>query len=387
MVAAGPLSIMLYGPALPTIVDALGTTDAMGKLSLSAYLGAFALAQLICGPLSDSWGRRRVTVIFLAIYVAGSLVAAFGPSVEWLLAGRILQGIGVSVGVALSRAMVRDQFVGRESIRILTLINLILTVTPLLSPTLGSLLLLAGNWHLLFLAMGAYGLGLIALVALVARETHPPALRRPFRPIAVMRDYGLLLRSPAFLHPALLLALVFGGFNGFSTLLPFVLIGEMGLTPFQFAMAMLVQTAAFITGNIIAGYLARTLSGQGMVRVGVPLIVLSGIGFVVGPMIAPGHPMSVMLPVALWMLGLAFIGPSATAAAMAGFGSIAGAAGALTGVMQIGGGFVTSLLASIAFASSGTALMVLLPVLAALTAVLALMQRLTARPVPIVPET
>lgn len=385
MVAAGPLSIMLYGPALPTIVQALGTTDAMGKLSLSAYLGAFAMAQLVCGPLSDSWGRRRVTVMFFAIYVTGSLVAAFAPGIEWLLAGRVLQGIGVSVGVALSRAMVRDQFVGRESVRILTLINLILTVTPLASPTLGSLLLLAGNWHLLFLTMGAYGLGLIALIGFVARETHPPARRQPFRPKTVMRNYGLLLRSPVFLQPALLLALVFGGFNGFATLLPFVLIGEMGLTPLQFALSMLVQTGAFIIGNIIAGYLAKTLSGQDLVRLGVPLIVLSGIGFVVGPMLAAGNPMSVMVPVAFWMLGLAFIGPSATAAAMAGFGSIAGAAGAMTGVLQIGGGFVTSLLASVAFATSGMALMVLMPILAALTAVLALVQRLTVEPVPTAP--
>ncbi|WP_323015323.1 MFS transporter, partial [Devosia sp.] len=110
MVAAGPLSISLYGPALPTIVADLGTTAAMGKLSLSVYFGAFALAQLVCGPLSDSLGRRRVTMVFMALYVLGSLVASLGPDIAWLLAGRVLQGVGVSVGVALSRAMVRDQF-------------------------------------------------------------------------------------------------------------------------------------------------------------------------------------------------------------------------------------------------------------------------------------
>src|SRR5690349_9945340 len=115
MVAVGPLSISLYAPALPTIVADLATTESMGKLSLSVYFGAFALSQLLCGPLSDSYGRKKIAIWFFAIYVLGSLVAALGPSIGWLLAGRVLQGVGVSVGVALSRAMVRDQFVGSES--------------------------------------------------------------------------------------------------------------------------------------------------------------------------------------------------------------------------------------------------------------------------------
>src|SRR5690606_5473863 len=140
----------------------------MGKLSLTVYFGAFALAQLVCGPLSDSWGRRRVTMWFMGLYMAGSLVASFGPDIFWLLAGRVLQGIGVSVGVALSRAMVRDQFSGGEAIRILTLINLILTVAPAIAPTLGSALLVVGSWHVLFVVMALYGLAIIGLMGLAA---------------------------------------------------------------------------------------------------------------------------------------------------------------------------------------------------------------------------
>lgn len=379
MVAAGPLAITLYGPALPTIVSELGTTDAMGKLSLSVYFGAFAAAQLVCGPLSDSLGRRRVTVLFFSLFVLGGLVAAFGPTIEWLLAGRILQGIGVSVGSALSRAMVRDQFVGSESIRILTMINLVLTVAPAVAPTLGSLILLGGSWHVLFIVMAGYGLGVIALTVMVTRETHPPARRQPFRPVTVVRNYGTLLGSPAFVLPALVLGLAFGGFYAFAALLPFVLIDELGLTTFQFAMAMLIQTGSFMVGNIVAGRMARRLSGPGMVRVGLVLIVLAGLGFALGLWLFPGAVLAVMVPVGLWMLALAFIGPSATAAAMAGFGGIAGAASALTGVFQIGGGFIGSTLASLAFADASTALTVLLPIIAVLTIVAALVQRMTIR--------
>ena len=379
LVAAGPLSISLYGPALPTIVSELGTTDALGKLSLAVYFAAFALAQLVCGPLSDSWGRRKVTALFLVLYVLGSLVAAFGGSIELLLAGRVLQGIGVSVGVALSRAMVRDQFTGTESIRILTLINLILTVAPAIAPTLGSVILLFGNWHLLFLVMGAYGLGLIALVQWGARETHPVAARVPFRVRSVVANYATLLRAPAFMAPALVLALSFGGFYGFAALLPFVLIDEIGLSTFGFAMVMLMQTGAFITGNVLAGYAASRLSGARMVQVGLVLIGLAGIGFALGLRLYPGAVLAVMGPVALWMLALAFIGPSTTSAAMAGFGSMAGAAGALTGVFQVGGGFVGATLASLAFATASAALTTLMPIMAGLTIAVALLRRIAIR--------
>lgn len=381
MVAAGPLSISLYGPALPTIVEELGTTDSMGKLSLSVYFGAFALAQLVCGPLSDSLGRRKVTLLFFSLYVVGSMVAALGPSIEFLLAGRILQGIGVSVGVALSRAMVRDQFVGTESIRILTLINLILTVAPAIAPTLGSIVLTFGSWHVLFLLMGVYGLAIMAMTWLVTRETQPVAARTRFSPVNVVRNYGILLRAPAFMIPALVLALSFGGFYGFAALLPFVLIDELGLSTFQFAMVMLMQTGAFIAGNVLAGYAAKRLSGSAMVRIGLVLLGVAGIGFALGLRVFPPGVLPVMLPVVLWMLALAFIGPSTTAAAMASFGSIAGAAGALTGVFQVGGGFVGATLAGVAFSDASSALVTLMPIMAALTIVVALLRRIASRPV------
>lgn len=385
LVAAGPLSILLYGPALPTIVSELGTTDSMGKLSLSVYLGAFALAQLVCGPLSDSLGRRKVTGLFFVLYVLGSLVAAFGTSIEALLLGRMLQGIGVSVGVALSRAMVRDQFTGSQSIRILTLINLILTVAPAIAPTLGSIILVFGSWNLMFLIMALYGVALIAMTALVTRETHPPSARQPFRPIVITRNYATLLRSPAFLVPALVLGLSFGGFYGFAALLPFVLLDELGLSTFQFAMVMLIQTGSFIAGNVLAGYAATRMTGVGMVRIGMVLIALAGLGFATGLPLFPGSVLAVMVPVGLWMLALAFVGPSSTAAAMSGFGSIAGAAGGLTGVFQVGGGFVGSTLASVAFADASTALCVLLPIIAAMTVAVALLRRIAGRPKEFLP--
>lgn len=375
MVATGPLSLTLYSPALPTIVGDFATTDAAGKMTLTVYFAAFALAQLICGPLSDRFGRRSVGIAFFAIYVLGSLVGALAPTLEVLFLGRFIQGFGVSAGVALSRAMVRDQFVGSEAIRILSLVNLILTVTPAVAPTLGSVILLWGSWHFMFVVMAGFGLAILALLGLSARETLPAERRMPFRPKIVFGNYRTLLAAPDFVFPALLLGLAFAGFHGFTALLPFILINDMGLTPFQFAMAMLVQTASFIAGNLLVGTLSRRLDGEQLVTIALGLLALSGIGFALLPNLFPQSVLAIMVPVGVWMLGLAFISPSATTAAMAGFGAIAGAAGAMSGFFQVGGGFVGSLAAGTLFPDARTALVVQLPATALITVGVALVDR------------
>ena len=371
MVATGPLSLTLYAPALPSLVTDLGTTDAGGKLTLTVYFAAFALAQLLCGPLSDRFGRRSTGIAFFAIYVLGSLVCTFAPSLEVLLFGRILQGFGVSAGVALSRAMVRDLFVGREAIGILTLINLVLTVAPAVAPTLGSVIMLVGSWHLMFVVMGAFGLAIIALLGFSSRETLAEERRVPLHPKTILSNYGRLLRAPAFLLPAGTLASAFGGFYASAALLPFVLIDQIGLTPFQFAMAMLIQTGSFITGNLVAGRLSKHIDGWQLVVIGLVLIALAGLGYAIGPRLWPDEVLGVMIPVGFWMLALACISPSATAAAMSGFGEIAGSAGALTGFFQMGGGFLASLAGTLFFPEARTALVTLMPALAAAAVVLA----------------
>lgn len=375
MVTTGPLSLTLYGPALPSIVADLGATDAGGKLTMTVYFAAFATSQLLCGPLSDRFGRRWVGIAFFAVYVLGSLVCALAPTLEMLLLGRLLQGLGVSAGVALSRAMVRDQFIGMDAIRILTMINLILTVAPAIAPTLGSLIMLAGSWHLMFVIMAGAGLAIIALLGFGARETLPPEARVPLHPGRVLANYARLLAAPDFLMPALVLALAFGGFYGFAALLPFILIDQIGLTPFEFAMAMLIQTGSFITGNIVAGRLARRLDGPALILLGLGFLALGGAGFAIAPRLFPDAVLATMMPVSLWMLALAAIGPSATASAMARYGHIAGAAGALTGFFQMGGGFAASVLAIALFPDAREALVNVLPALALLAVLITLWHR------------
>lgn len=369
IVVLGPLSFSLYTPALPALVEAFGTSAAAVKLTLTVYFAGFAFAQLVCGPLTDAFGRRPVAQAFFGIYLVGSLACAFSPTLEWLLAGRTLQGIGAAAGIAVSRAMVRDQFAGQKSARIMNLIGIMLAVGPAIAPTLGGVILTAIGWHAIFLVMVAYGLVVIALMTFVVPETNRHIDRALVRPSRVLSSYRELLSNSGFLGTALLMAMSPGALYTFAAMLPFVLIERVGLTPTQFGMGMLAQTGSYLMGAMTAGMLLRRMDAHRLVPMGLTLVVISGIGFGVGLRIWPASFVTVMGPVALWAFGNALIMPGTTASALAPFPHIAGAASALTGFTQIGGGLVGTAVAALLFSDPFVALTSITPVMAILAVI------------------
>jgi MFS transporter, DHA1 family, multidrug resistance protein len=198
LTAIGPISMALFTPAMPEIVNAFGTTEAAVKLTLSLYFAGFALAQLACGPLSDGFGRKPVIVAFMTIYLVASLGALMAPDVNVLIAARFMQGVGAAAGVAISRAIVRDLFAGERSARIMNLIGVILAIGPALAPTLGGLTMELFGWHAIFVLMVALAVLVIGTVRLALVETVERDPSR-IRVGALLGSYATLLRSPHFL--------------------------------------------------------------------------------------------------------------------------------------------------------------------------------------------
>src|ERR687894_1129587 len=212
IVALGPISMALYTPAMPTLVTAFQTTPANIKLTLTVFFFGFAFAQLVCGPLSDAYGRRPVAIGFFSVYLLGSVVAAVSPGIEWLLAGRALQGIGVAAGTAISRAIVRDQFTGQSSARIMNLIGLMLAVGPAVSPTIGGVLLSTLGWHSIFLVMVVYGIVALLVMGLWCVETNATPDPTQAYPGQILRNYAMLLRDSGFMRGSLVLGCAVGAF-------------------------------------------------------------------------------------------------------------------------------------------------------------------------------
>src|SRR5690606_20617600 len=198
LVALGPISMALFTPAMPELVRVFGTTDSTIKLTLSLYFAGFALTQLICGPLSDGFGRKPIAIAFIGIYLVASTLALFAPTVEFLIAARFLQGAGAAVGVAISRAIVRDLFTNETSARIMNLIGLILGVGPAFSPTIGGIAMELFGWEAIFVLMVLFGIAVLCIIQFYLVETVTRDLSR-IKPLALMKAYGQLMKSSYFI--------------------------------------------------------------------------------------------------------------------------------------------------------------------------------------------
>lgn len=334
----GPISMAIYTPAMPELVRAFATTEAAIKLSLSMFFGGFAVAQLVAGPLSDALGRKKATLIFIGIYLVGSMLAALAPNVGTILAGRLIQGIGASVGVVVGRAIVRDLYTGANAARILNTIGIFLAIGPAMGPTLGGLTLATFGWHALFLLMIAFGLLAASCTTLFLQETVTPDPAKLERE-QLIRNYWEVARNARFLATALILSGTVGALYAQATMLPFVLINRVGLTPTQFGMGMLMQSGFYLLGSLCLKLAAKRLGNPRCALIG---IIMCGSGAIVMALsvalVAPFF-LSIMAPVAICTFGLAFLTPYVVTVGLAPFPHIAGSASALTGFMQMTAGF------------------------------------------------
>lgn len=347
LVALGPISMALYTPAMPDLVSAFGTSLAAVKTTLTAYFAGFAAAQLVCGPLSDGFGRRPVLVGFLAIYAAASVAAALAPTIETMTVARLVQGTGAAAGVAISRAIVRDGFTGQDAARIMNTIGIWLALGPALSPLIGSLLLVTLGWPAIFAAMVVYGVILLCVVVLRLPETN--IHRDPSRasPAGLLAAYRRLVADPRFLFPAATLGLTIGGLYANATMLPFVLIERAGLSPTAFGLAMMLQSGSFIAGGLVTRRLLGRLDASRLVLPGLLVCAAGGVLLTASLAILPPTIVSVMGPVGIFAFALALFMPALTTGALAPFAEEAGAAAALMGFFQMGGGVLGSAAAAL----------------------------------------
>jgi len=380
LVAIGPISMSLYTPAMPELVRDFGTTEAVIKLTLSFYFAGFAFAQLIAGPLSDGLGRRPVALAFIAVYVGASIAAALSPQVEVLLGARLIQGIGASVGVATSRAIVRDLFTGEQSSRIMNLIGALLALGPALAPTIGGLTLIFASWRATFVIMVAFGAALMAVIVFAMRESgHPdPKL---IRPVGMLKAYGRLLGSGQFMAASIATGAAVGMLYTVATVLPFVLIGVVGMSPLAFGIGMIGQSGSYFVGTLVAGRLMRRIGADALVPIGVAIVVTGGLALAASTFLIVPSYLSVMIPIACYTFGIAFVTPALTTAALHPFPASAGAASALMGFIQMGMGFAGGVIAA-TLGDPLTAMGLVVPALALLAAAAYLSHRRIAARTP-----
>ncbi len=335
MVALGPVSSDLYLPALPEVASDLGTSVAAVQFTISGMLLGAAVGQLLMGPMSDRFGRRRPALVGIGLHVVASLLCLVAPSIGVLVLLRMVQGIGNSAATVTAMAVIRDRLTGAPAARVLSRLILVISVAPLLAPSLGGAIAGVAGWRAVFGALAALGVLLWVLVWRLLPESLPPH-RRASGVRAAVRGYGILVRDRGFLALAFLPGLVLGSIMSYVAAAPFILQMDHGLSQNQFAVLFAVNgTSGMFTSQVNAS-LMRRFDPMDVLRVAMPAVV--GLAALLLIVAATGWGGLLGLMVALWLVlgSFMFIAANATALALTPHGERAGSAAALLGAMQAG---------------------------------------------------
>jgi MFS transporter, DHA1 family, multidrug resistance protein len=352
--AVGPFAIDMYLPALPAISADLHATTSATQATLIAFFIAFGLCQIAYGPLSDVYGRKAPLYGGLACFIAGSIGCALAPDVGWLIAFRFIQGIGAAAMGVIPRAIIRDLHTGTEATRLMSLVMLVFSVSPILAPLTGSALIVPFGWRAVFVAVTSAALIALILVASLLPETRPAHERISGNLRSVLGSFAELLGDRHFLGLTFIGGLGISSFFAFLSTSSFVYIEHYGLTPTQYSMAFSVNAVGFIGASQFASHLGGRF-GMGRVVMAAVSIYASIAVLLLALTLAGFDSLAVLIP--LLFVSFAFLGlviPSTMVLALDNHGPIAGIASALGGTLQMVSGAVVVGIAGLFF--DGTSL-------------------------------
>jgi len=337
----------IYLPSLPEVAADLHTTTTAVQLTMTGVLVGGAVGQLVVGPLSDRFGRRRPVLIGIALHIVISLLCAVAPGIGTLIALRVAQGFFNAAATVVAIAVIRDRFTGSDASRLLSRLMLVIGVAPLFAPTVGGLIAGQWGWRAVFVALALFGAGLWLAVWRRLPETLAPGRRRAAGLRPALRGYRILLRDHHFVAIGVLPGLGMAVLMSYVIGSPFVLREGYGLSANQFALLFAMNGVALVGGAQINASLVRRVAPIHILGCALPLLLVATVVLLVIALTGAGGLFGLLA--ALWVtLGLIqFIPPNASAIALSRHGEIAGTAAAFIGAMQAGVAGVVSPLVGI----------------------------------------
>lgn len=330
-----PMSTDGMSPDLPALGVGLAVPMADVAAVMSAFVIAFAAAQLLCGALADAVGRRPVILGGLILYIVASVIGATARDFTIVVAARALQGLGCAAAVLLARTIVRDLLDRMGAARVLGIIGAIFGPVPILAPLLSGGLVTLFGWRAPLLGMGI----LCALVAIASvrllPETLRPEHRQPLHPWHVICSIGRLARSRPLLAYVFGNAFSFTGILLFSAAAPQVIIGHMGQSTGQFAMLLSLSTAGFVIGSFVSSRIVHRFALEGTLRIGTVLQASGTLLMIVTTSVAPESWAALVLPQIIFTFGWGFVQPQMQAGALSLHPRAIGQSSALLGFVQL----------------------------------------------------
>lgn len=332
--AVGPFAIDSYLPALPTLGASLHASPAAVQMSLTVFFMIIGVCQLFYGPISDVFGRKPPIYAGLTIFAVASVGCALAPTIEVLIGFRALQAFGACAGMVIPRAIVRDLYTGHEAAKLMALLMLVMSVSPILAPLAGSLVISLWSWREVFAALAVVAVACLVMTVVQLPETHPAERRLGKTLGSAFGSYGALLRDPVFTGLSVVSGFGLATFFVFIGSAPFVYIEHYGLTPTQFSLGFAVNAASFfamsqLTANLSARFGLAPVIRWSVMAVAAVMVLLAVTTLWVD---------SLALMMTLLFIGFGFLGlllPAAGVLSLEDHGAVAGSASALLGAIQM----------------------------------------------------
>ncbi|MEH6589302.1 MAG: multidrug effflux MFS transporter [Halioglobus sp.] len=333
LVSLGPLSIDMYLPAMPAMVEFFATDISGMHLTISVYLVGFSLFHLACGPLADRFGRKPVLMGGIILYVIACIGCSYADTVEELLLFRFLQGAGACVGPTLARTITRDIFGPTRAARALSLIAMLMALAPAVAPTLGGIMLLVLPWSSIFIFLAVYG----ALVIFLVQRYVPESLAVPqsLRPAVILRNYRELVANKHYVVVTLVGGLTYAGMITYLSSSSFIFIEMLGVPVQYYGLIFLSTVLGYMTGSALSARLSGRLKSETLMLIGTVVALAAALTMLLFSQQFPTSIWAIIVPMTFFTTALGLVLPHAMTIALRPFAHIAGTASALLGFTQM----------------------------------------------------
>ena len=340
-IAAAPLSLQIYLPAMPLAQAEFGATASGIQLTFSLAILSMALMPLVYGPLSDRYGRRRVLFIGLVIYAVGSILCALAQTALWLIIARVLQAVGASAGMVIVRAVVGDVYARDQAAKVMASLIVAMIVAPMIAPLLGGVIAQFLGWRAIFWIISAVALTMAVLVWAYLPETlKTPVKFTGLRGMALA--FGQLLKEPLYVAFVGQGAFMMCSFYIFLACAPYVVVDVMGRPVAEFGLYFLLTTVGFTLGNVLAGRYSGRVGIERMIIIGSVLSFFatwSALGLSIAQI---WIPVAIFGPIMVMGCANGLCLPNSSAGAIAVKPELAGSASGLMTSLQMGAAAIAS---------------------------------------------
>jgi MFS transporter, DHA1 family, multidrug resistance protein len=337
----GPLALNIFMPSMPGLQAEFRVTYGTVQLTLTLFLVGMAVCQLIYGPISDRVGRRPMLLGGLAIFVAASLMAVMAPTIELLIAARLLQALGGAAGIVLARAMVRDVFDRETSASVISYITMAFVVAPMVAPALGGLLDEAAGWRASFWLLAVFGALVLAAAWALLPETHVNR-GEAGKGMGLMTGAVTLFAMPSFRGYVLTLSFTSAVFFAFLGGAPHIMVDVLKRTPLEYGLWFVMISGGYMLGNFMSGRFTKAIGIDRMILIGCAITMAGGFLSFLAVMAGLLSPLTLFVPMALAALGNGLTIPNGTAGAISVDPRLTGAAAGWSGFTQMACGAAAS---------------------------------------------